>query len=192
MMKNKITTLLFLFVSIAFAQNKDCKIDFEEQTDSTYIKKTSEFLVHERVFGNSKEMIFLSLLNSNGVLMLGFQQIQKSADFIPAFCFDANSKIYFQLENGKIISLINSGQENCSTLNYDLETKSNIKVLTHFFLFLKENYEELAKSPISLMRIYHVSEKTDIVLKSELKSELLNTTSFPTHYFMDYLHCIDK
>jgi hypothetical protein len=191
-MKNLLIAL-FLFIGIiSFAQKKDCKIDFEEKTDSTYIKKTVEVLVHERVFGNNKEMIFFSLLVSDGVPMLGFQQIQKSTEFIPAICFDKNSKIIFQLVNGKIITLINSSQENCSSLSYDAETKSNIKVMTNYFLFLKDNYDELLKSPISLMRISFVGERKDIAIKNKIDSELLKSSSTPATYFIDYLHCVEE
>ncbi len=190
-MKN-FSVILFVFFSISsFAQKKDCKYDFEEKTDSTYIKKTQDILIYERVFGNSKEMISLSLLNSNGVPMLGFQQIQKSSEFIKALCFDKSSKIVFQLENGKFITLINSNEENCSSFSYDEDSKSNIKVLTNYFLFLKENYEELKKSPISIMRIIYVGEKKDIALKSEITSELLKNTSAPSNFFVDYLHCVE-
>jgi len=190
-MKNYLLTLLLFTISFSFGQKKECLYDFEEKTDSTYLKKTADILVHERVFGNNKEMIFFSLLNSNGAPMLGLQQIQKSKDFIPALCFDKNSKVIFQLENGKIITLINSSQENCSSFSYDEESKSNIKLITNYFLFLKDNYEELKKSPISLMRIKYVGESKDIVFKSNMNSELLNSNSSPSNYFVDYLNCVE-
>lgn len=190
-MKNYILVLFLFITTFSFAQKKDCKIDFEEKTDSTYIKKTSEVLIHERVFGNNKEMIFFSLLNSEGVPMLGLQQIQKSTEFIPALCFDKNSKIIFQLENGKFVTLVNSSQENCSSLTYDATSKSNIKIITNYFLFVKDNYEDLKKSPISIMRIIYVADKKDIALKNKMTSELLKDTSTPSSYFIDYLHCIE-
>ena len=190
-MKNYILVLFLFTVTFSFAQKKDCKIYFEEKTDSTYIKKTSEVLIHERVFGNNKEMIFFSLLNSEGVPMLGLQQIQKSTEFIPALCFDKNSKIIFQLENGKFVTLVNSSQENCSSLTYHATTKSNIKIITNYFLFVKDNYEDLKKSPISIMRIIYVADKKDIALKNKMTSELLKDTSAPSSYFIDYLHCIE-
>lgn len=191
-MKNSLLVITILFIGVSsWSQKKDCKIDFEEKTDSTYLKKTTEILVYERVFGNNKEMILFSLLNSEGTPMLSFQQIQKSTEFIPAICFDKNSKIFFQLENGKIISLINANEGNCSTFTYDAESKSNIKVITNYFLFLKDNYEELKKSPISIMRINYVGEKKDIVLKTEINSELLKEKYAPSNYFIDYLHCIE-
>ena len=86
---------LLLFVSSIFAQNRACEIDYEEKTDSTYIKKTKDFLVHEKVFGDSKELISLTLLNNNGVPSLGIQIIQKNSIFIPSLCFDSKSKILF-------------------------------------------------------------------------------------------------
>lgn len=190
-MKNYISILFILVTTSIFAQKKDCKYDFEEKTDSTYIKKTEDIIIYERVFGNSKEMISFSLLNSEGVPMLGFQQIQKSSEFITALCFDKSSKIIFQLENGKFITLINSNQEACSSFSYDEESKSNIKVLTNYFLFLKENYEELKKSPISLMRVIYVGEKKDFALKNKIYSELLNDIFTPSNYFIDFLECVE-
>lgn len=190
-MKNLILALFLVSGTFSYAQNKDCKIDFEEKTDSTYIKKTVDVLVYERVFGNNKEMIFFSLLVSDGVPMLSFQQVQKSTEFIPAICFDKNSRIIFQLENGKIITLLNSTLENCSTLNYDVESKSNIKLITNYFIFLQDNFEELKKSPISLMRIKYVGDKKDIALKNNLNSEMLNESYTPSNYFIDNLHCIE-
>lgn len=190
-MKHRLLIIFALFIGISsWSQKKDCKFDFEEKTDSTYLKKTTDILVYERIFGNNNEMIFFSLLNSNGTPMLSFQQIQKSTEFIPAICFDKNSKIYFQLENGKIISLINASEDNCSSFNYDSASKSNIKVITNYFLFIKDNYDELKKSPISLMRINYVGDKKDIVLKTEINSELLKEKYNPSNYFIDYLDCI--
>lgn len=191
-MKNFLIALS-LFIGInTFAQNKDCKIDFEEKTDSTYIKKTSEVLIHERVFGNNKEMVFFSLINIDGVPMLGFQQIQKSTEFIPAICFDKNSRIIFQLENGKFITLVNYSPESCSSLNYDSESKSNIRVITNYFMFVNSNYDDLKISPISIMKVQYVGDSKNIVFKNDIDSEMLKTTSKPTNYFIDYLHCIEK
>lgn len=190
-MKNLLLALFLVTGTLSVAQKKDCVLEFEEKTDSTYIKKTVEVLVHERVFGNSKEMIFFSLLISDGVPMLEFQQIQKSTEFLPALCFDKNSKIIFQLENGKFINLISYNEENCSVLNYDVETKSNIKIMTNYFLFLNDNYEELKKSPISLMRIIYVGEKKDVAFKDNIDSELLKSSSTPSSYFINNLHCVE-
>lgn len=190
-MKKYILFLILFSISITSAQKKDCLLDFEEKTDSTYIKKTADILIYEKVFGNSSEMIFFSLINSDGTPLLGFQQIQKSKDFIPVVCFDKNSKIIFQLENGKIITLINSGQESCSAFSRDEQSNSNIKIITNYFMFLKESYEELKKSPISLMRIKYVANSKDIVIKNTLNSELLKSTTTPSNYFMDYLHCVE-
>jgi hypothetical protein len=190
-MKNILLIGLLITGTLSFGQNKDCKIDYEEKTDSTYVKKTIELLVHERVFGTSQEMIFFSLFSSNGVPTLEIQQIEKSKEFIRALCFDENSKLIFQLDNGKFISLLNTGQENCSNTMFDEETKSNIKVISNYFVFLKENYEELKKSPISILRIKYVGETKDIIFKKELTSEMIGQKTFPSNYFMDYLHCVE-
>ena len=41
---------------------------------------------------------------------------QKSKDFLKANCFDKNSKLFLQLDNGKIITLLHLDQESCGTM----------------------------------------------------------------------------
>ena len=84
--------------------------------------------------------------------MLVVQQIQKNNAFIPVNCLDKKSKIIFQLANGKIVTLVHSDLESCSQLNYDSETKDNIRILTGYFYFTPSNYEELSKSSICEIR----------------------------------------
>ena len=187
----KILVLIFLLPLLTFSQKKDCKYDFEEKTDSTYIKALSEKLVYEKVFGNSKEFIQFNLINNNGVPTLSFQQIQKSSDFIPVRCFNNRSKIIFQLENGKIITLLSSNEDVCSNLTYIPEEKNNIRLLTGYFLFTKTNYEELKKSRITIMRVQFSGETKDYIILDELQSEILNLSCKPSSYFIDYLECIE-
>ena len=185
--------ILFIFLFTTFvseAQNQDCIYDVNEKTDSTALKVTPQKLVHERIFGNSKEFIFFNLLNESGTPMLVVQQIQKNNAFIPVNCIDKKTKIVFQLANGKIVTLIHSDFETCSQLNYDSETKDNIRILTGYFYFTQSNYEELSKSPISLMRIQFVGETKDYVIQTEYFSETFVTKTNPTNYFVDYLKCV--
>ncbi|NHN24281.1 hypothetical protein FIA58_001220 [Flavobacterium jejuense] len=183
--------LFFLLPLLNFSQKKDCKYDFEEKTDSTYIKALNSKLVYEKVFGNSKEFIQFNLINNNGVPTLSFQQIQKSFDFIPVKCFNKKSKIIFQLENGSIITLISSNDETCSALSYIAEEKSNIRLLTGYFMFTKMNYEDLKKSRIIVMRVQFSGETKDYILPDAIESEILNQSLKPSSYFIDYLRCIE-
>ena len=186
--------LPILLLSISFsvnAQNKDCIYDIEEKTDSTSLKVLPNVLMHEKIFGNKKEFIFFGLLNSDGVPMLSLQQLQKSNDFIPTSCLSKNSKIVFQLMNGKIVTLLHAFDDICSDLNYNPEEKSNIRILTAYFYFTKTNFEELKNSPISLVRIQFSGESKDYVIKSELTSESLKTKTNPANYFIEYLTCVE-
>lgn len=192
MIKKIVVLLVFSLNLVSLAQNKDCSIDFEEKTDSTYIKKTTDFMLHEKVFGNSTELVMASILNNNGTVLLSLQMIQKSPEFIPAFCFDKSSKIYFQLNNGKIITLLNVSEDTCASNSFDTETKNNIKVITNYFVFVSENYQDLKTSPISLMRIKYLGETKDYAVRTELKSEILNKTVNPSLFFIDNLNCIDN
>lgn len=190
-MRKIIYLTLFLITTLSFSQTKNCKYDFEEKTDSTSIKILPEKLIYERVFGNSKEFVQFTLMNNNGVPMIEVMQLQKSSIFIPANCFNSKSKIILQLMNGKIITLLSATNDACSSLSFDTTEKSNIRTLTGHFVFTKTHYEELKKSPVSLMRIQFVGENKDYTIKSELVSEVLKETCHPSTILMDYLKCIE-
>lgn len=187
----KIIFILLLFPFNTIAQQNDCKYDIEEKTDSTSFKSLPDVLIDEKIFGNSNEYLFFSLLNTDRVPMLKLQLLQKSKDFIPAKCVNNTSRIIVQLKNGKIVTLIANTEESCSVLNFDEKEKNNIRILTGYFFFGKTNFEELKNSPITLMRIQLVGDSKDYVLKSELNSETLKTKSNPDRYFMDYIKCIE-
>mgnify|MGYP003605735032 CR=1 FL=1 len=187
-MRKIILIALFLTLSLnSFAQT-DCEFS-SNVTDSigTY-KSTKGYLMHERVFGNSQASIYFSLINADGLLSLNIQMISKSSEFIAAKCFDENSKIYIQLTNGKIVTLISPEIETCG--NSVMNDKENVRILNGYFLFVKDNFEDLKTSPISFIRIKYTGEAIDYVCKSELDSEVDKKTYAPDNYFMNYLKCV--
>ena len=104
--------------------------------------------------------------------------------------FDENSKLYFQLHNGKTVTLLHIDQENCGTLVRDDNGFDN-RVTTGSFMFVKGSFEELKSSPVSMMRIKYLTETEDYVLKKEFQSELNNETYKPESYFITNLGCIE-
>ena len=189
-MKKYLLTLVFLPL-LAAAQNKDCQYEVEEKTDSTSLKVLKEVLIDEKIFGNTNEYLFFSLLNNDGVPMLEIQVLQKSKDFIPTKFINPLSNIILQLKNGKSLTLIANTEESCSVLNYDSKDQNNIRILTGFFFFGKTNYEELKNSPVMLMRIQFAGDSKDYVVKNELSSETLQTKSKPDVFFMNNIKCIE-
>ncbi|WP_395065703.1 hypothetical protein [Flavobacterium sp.] len=187
-MKASIFFLFLLFTINASAQ-KDCEYS-SNVTDSlgTY-KSTKDCLMHQRIFGNSQTSVFFSLINADGLLSLNFQMVQKSSDFIAARCFDKNSKIYIQLNNGKIVTLIGIDQESCGNSIYNNNETS--RILSGYFLFMIDSFQELKNSPISFIRVKFSGETIDYIGKSELVSELNGKTYAPDHFFMDYLKCVE-
>ncbi|MCG2611550.1 hypothetical protein LZZ90_08530 [Flavobacterium sp. SM15] len=186
--------LAALILNLAFitvtAQQKKCEYDFEEKTDSTFLKKTPDYLIHEKDFISSKEFVLFSLINSNGTPFLNFQLLQKSKDFIKPFCFDNKSKISLQLSNGKIVTLLSAG-EICSQLMFDEKEKNNIRLLNNYFFFPKEGFEDLKKYPVSLIKINFVTESMDYVFKKQIQSVTFKGDFFPENYFINYLNCVE-
>lgn len=186
----KFIYILFLFPLLSVAQT-NCKYDFEEKTDSTLIKILPEKVIYERVFGDSKEFIQFSLQNRNNIPILRVQLLEKSSLFLSAKCFDLNSKIILQLDNGKFVTLKSISENTCSVLGYDENEKSNFRILEGYFVFTKNNYEELKLSPIAVMRLQFVGDKKDYNIRTEINSEITNNKLFPSRYFIEFLKCVE-
>ena len=189
-MKNLVVTFFLLFSSLVLAQ-KPCEIDTNVNDSLGTYKSTKQQLIFERNFAGNSNSIYFSLSNTNGVLAVEVQFLQKSHDFIKANCLDAGSKIFLQLNNGKIVTLLHTGNDTCGTLIRD-DKNANNRVMSGTFLFAKENFEELKTSPVTFMRIKYSGETIDYPFKTKLVSELNHSTTEPEKYFIDYLKCIEN
>ena len=185
-----IITITLLFFSLNIFAQKPCEYS-ANVTDSigTY-KATKEYIVNEKIFGGNSSYIFYSLALTDGLPTLTVQLIQKSKGFIKANCFDKNSKLFLQLNNGKIITLIHIDQENCGTMTRDDKGFDN-RVNSGIFMFMKDSFQDLKSSPVSMMRIKYLTDTEDYVFKKEFKSELTNEIYNPENYFIDNLKCIE-
>ena len=122
---------------------------------------------------------------------LNTQLIQKSKDFIKADCLDKDSRMYVQLNNGKIITLLHIDQENCGTTVRNGDGFNN-RILSGYWMFMKDTFEELKKSPVSIIRIKYSTGTIDYIIRPEFKSELDGVIYKPEGFFMDLLHCIEN
>ena len=190
MRKNLFLALFVLLNLSAFAQ-KPCEIDNDIKDSLGTYKSTKQYIIFERSFaGNSTDILF-ALSNSNGLLAVEFQTLQRSQDFIKAQCFDANSRIFLQLNNGKIVTLLFAGSETCGNLLRD-EKNGNNRLLTGTFVFSVENFEELKKSPVTFMRVKYTGETIDYPFKTSFTAEMDQKTYEPENYFINYLKCIEN
>ena len=189
-MKQLITLTFFLLTLTAFSQ-KPCEYS-ANVTDSigTY-KSTKEYMMYEKNFAGNTSYIFYSLALTNGMPTLNLQLIQKSKDFMKANCFDKNSKLFLQLNNGKIVMLLHVDQENCGTMLRDGNGFDN-RVLSGIFMFIKGSIEDLKSSPVNLMRIKSLTSTDDYVVTKEFKAEMNQEIYYPETYFMDNLRCIEN
>lgn len=190
-MSKKIIFVLFLLLNtFAFAQ-KPCEID-TNVTDSlgTY-KATKQQMIFERSFAGNSNNIFFALSNTNGVISLETQQLASSFEFVKAYCLDTNSRIYLQLNNGKIVTLLYTGNDTCGTLVRN-ERNQNTRIISGSFVFSKDNYEDLKISPVTFMRVKFLGETLDFPFKTSFVSEMDKKTYEPENYFVNYLKCIEN
>ncbi|HSD08471.1 hypothetical protein [Flavobacterium sp.] len=182
--------LTFCILSFSVFAQKPCEYA-TNVTDSigTY-KSTKEYLLHEKVFAGNSSYIFCSLALTDGMPTLTLQFIQKSKEFVKANCFDKNSRVYLQLQNGKIVTLLHIDQENCGTLIRDDKGYDN-RVKSGIFMFSRDNYEDLKTTPVTLMRVKYLTDTEDYILKKELTAELDGKVYQPENYFINNIRCIE-
>ncbi len=189
-MKIAVRLLILIFPMFLMAQ-KPCDFSVKVSDSLGTYRATKNYLMYERNFAGASNYIYFSIALTDGLPTLNMQMIAKSKDFIKAHCFDKNSRLYLQLANGKIITLIHTDSESCGNSIRGDEGMNN-RVLTGFFLFPKGSIEELQMSSISLMRIKYSTETVDYVVRPEIKSEMDNVVYMPESYFQDTLHCLSN
>ena len=184
-------TFLILFFSLGLLAQKPCEYATNVVDSIGSYKQTREYVVHERNFAGNEAYLFFSLVKVDSMPLLNLQFIQKSSDMIKVNCLDANSKIFLQLQNGQILTLLHTNDESCGTMIRIAEENKYSRVTTGAFMFMKGSIEALKSSPVSLIRIKFATEILDFVFKKELVSELTKQTYQPENYFIDYLKCVD-
>lgn len=180
----------FLLININLFAQKTCDYSADVKDSIGTYKSTKDYLIQERNFGTNSNYIYFSLVNTDGMPSLNVQFIDKSDGFTKAKCVDKNSKIYFQLNNGKIITLVAMDKDDCGTLIID-EKKKNNRFLSAFFMFLKGTLDDLKSSPITLMRVKFATENEDYVFTKTLHSELDSLYYEPENYFINFLKCVE-
>lgn len=188
-MKQLFKAFFFLMSSQIFAQIT-CEYSVDVKDSIGTYKSTNEYMIYEKNFAGNKNYIFFSLASMDGTPTLNVQFIQKSKDFMKAHCFDKNSKIFFQLNNGKIVTLLHIDKESCGTMVRDNNGFDN-RLLVGNFMFLKGSLEDLKISPVNLMRIKYLTDLEDYVFRKEFTAEMNNETYQPETYFINNLHCTE-
>ncbi len=188
-MKYLIFSITFLFSTLTFAQ-KPCDFTTNVVDSIGSYKATKEYLVFEKNFAGKSTYIFNSIVVSDDTAILNVQFLEKSLDFIKVKCLDKNSRLYLQLENNKIITLVHTDDESCGTMVRDDKGMNN-RVLSGYFKFRKDDYNDLKQYPVSFIRVKFTTDVEDFITRKAVKSELNGELYEPDTYFMNYLHCIE-
>ncbi|WP_298223119.1 hypothetical protein [Flavobacterium sp.] len=188
-MKYLFFSIVFLFSNLIFAQ-KPCEFTTNVTDSIGSYKATKEYLMYEKNFAGNSSYVFYSMAIADGMPILNVQFLEKSNDFIKAKCLDKTSRLYIQLDNNKIVTLVHIDQESCGSMVRDDQGKNN-RILTGYFMFRKDDYEDLRMSPVSFVRVKYATDTTDFIIRKALKSELDGSLYEPDTYFMNFLHCYE-
>lgn len=187
-MNFRLIFIFSLFISIAYSQN-DCQYSVNIKDSIGTLKETKSELIQEKVFGNKSELIYMSLINSNGTPLLSLQLIDKDSEYFVPKCISKSAKLFIQLNTGEIFTLLNS-EAQCETL-LNTEPGKYTRVLTANYYFTQNDFELLKKVPMSFIKIAFSTGSKDYSLVKELKSESVTGVWHPSQYLMTNLSCIE-
>ncbi len=186
----KLSTFLLL-TNLSFSQVKTCDFETNIVTDTSSTRVLTDEIIDESIFGNTTSFLTFKMFEVDGVLGINFQYLQKSKDFLSPICIDKNTKILLELSNGKQVKLVNSSDlESCNELQYDALNKNNLRVLTGFFYFTPENFQDLRTEKVYLIKVTANTGDVNFVIKPEINSEIYKTKSTPDTYFIENLKCL--
>jgi hypothetical protein len=184
-------TALLLFINFSFSQDKICDFETNIVTDTSSTRVLTDEIIDESIFGNTTSFLTFKMFEVDGILGLNFQYLQKSKDILMPICIDKNTKIILELSNGKQVKLINSTElEACNDIQYDAINKNNVRVLTGFFYFTPENFQDLKTEKVFLIKIAAITGDVNFIIKPQLNSEIYKTKSTPDTYFIENLKCL--
>src|SRR5690606_27908579 len=98
-------------------------------------------------------------------------------------------RMFLQLNNGQVVTLLYSGQDDCGVSVRDAEGVSS-RIQSGNFWFAKAGFDALLISEVNLVRIRFGTETIDLPVRTLFKAELDGQTYAPSTYFIDYLHCV--
>ncbi len=188
-MRKEFCLFIVLLSAMAFGQTP-CKWEINVTDSLGTYKETKSYLMYERNFDNKQTFLSFKLLQDNGTPIIRYELIEKTKNFSKAFCFDKSSRIYLQLQNGKIATLIFGGTDICSSM-VQTDANTSARVLSADFYFTKGSIEDLLESPVILMRVKYSTDTADIILKKTLKSELNGLETSPESFFSLFLPCLE-
>ncbi|HOZ75142.1 MAG TPA: hypothetical protein PLS51_05400 [Flavobacterium sp.] len=181
-----ISLLCCLFVTA----QRPCEFSANVTDSIGSYKSTKEYMVFEKNFAGKSTYVFNSFVVTDGMPLLNVQFLEKSDGFIKAKCLDKNSKLYIQLNNGKIVTLLHIDKSDCGNLIRDDKGMNN-RILSGYFMFRKEDFQELKKSPVSFIRVKFGAETEDFIYRKAIKSEMNGELYEPESYFINYFHCLE-
>ena len=185
-----VISVIVLFLNLSIFGQKPCDFTVNVVDSIGSYRSTKEYLVYEKNFAGNSVYLFNSIVITDGTPILSVQFIEKSAGFISAKCLDKNSKIYIQLNNGKIVTLLHIEKESCGTMLHD-DKGFNNRIMTGYFMFRKDDFQDLKNSPVSYIRIKYTTETEDFILRKAIKSEMNGELYEPENYFINYFHCLE-
>lgn len=183
---------LFILCSslIGLAQTEDCSYKIQIDTDEETFKLTNEELTEFLVGRDRNVFIYFSLMREDAVKSLVMQVSVNAKEIPPILCFNKDSRVSFELEDGSFASLRYLGEVTCGRQVENSETLNN-STSEAAFLLDDASEKRLLQSKITSMRITTMKTNFDVTFQDVLSNAQIENPIYPKEFFLKYLKCLE-
>lgn len=187
----KVSIVLFLFMAITgFSQTEECDYKIQVDTEDEKFLLTNASLAEFMVGSDKTIFIYFSLMKEGDVKSLVLEVSVNAKEMPPVLCFNKDSRISFQLEDGSFASLRYLGEVNCGRQTNNEDTLDNSTSEAAFYLD-ETNLERLSEAKISSMRITTMKTNFDIGFQEVISNPQIDTPIYPKEFFLNNLQCLE-
>ena len=186
----------FVFILIAsfifsngYAQDT-CNYKIQVDTENEQFLLTHEVLTDFMIGNKQTAFIYFSLMKEGDVKSLVLQLSLNSAEMPPIACFNKDSRVSFELENGKFVSLRYLGDVNCGRETEPKDALKNSTSEAAFFIDDK-SFDILQESNLKSMRLTTMKTHFDIEFQNVISNSVLKEPVYPKEFFLKYLSCVE-
>lgn len=190
-MKKMIALLLLFTAMVGYGQESDCNYKLQVDTEAEQFVLTNAELAEYMLGLERTVFIYFSLMKEADVKSLVIQlSVNAKKQVPPMMCFNKDSRVSFQLEDGSFVSLRYLGDELCGRQTENEDTLHNSTSEAAFFLD-ETSLKRLSESEILSMRLTTMRTNFDVAFQDVLSNEELPVPIYPKEFFLNYLQCLE-
>jgi len=188
-MKKLLLPLFLLYLLTGYSQDS-CNYKIQVDTESEQFTLTHEVLADYMLGKNQTVFIYFSLMKEDTIRSLVLQLSLNAAEMPPIACFNKDSRVSFELDNGSFVSLRYLGEVNCGRQSEPKDALKNSTSEAAFYIDDKSMLM-LKESKLKSMRLTTMKTNFDIEFQNLISNSIIKEPVYPKEFFLNNLSCVE-